>query len=127
MINMRRAFTKHTTLKAYLQTFQEGSWDENNEWTEGTMSRPMPFLVTATPTGSADEGSYGARLNADNIGERTKKFMQFTSRTDMPMNSIITVYNDKYKVVREGYYDAMGFHTVVAEGVSDKTHWEDWL
>lgn len=125
MINMRRAFTRHTTLKAYLQTFEEGSWDDDNNWVEGVMSRPMPFSVTATPTGSADEGSYGARLDADHIGERVKSFMQFTSRTEMPINSIITVYNQRFKITREGNYSDAGYWTTVGERVDTKAHWKD--
>lgn len=127
MISVRRAFTRHTTLKGYLQTFQEGSWDENNMWIEGVMSRPMPFSVTATPTGSADEGSYGARLSAEQTGERIKAFMQLTSRTEMPMKSIVTIYGIKYKVVRIGDYNESGYFTCVGESVSDKGEWQEFL
>lgn len=120
MINQRRAFTKHTTTKAYLQLFGDGYWDEFNEWVRGEATTATPFNVTVTPVGMAEDSSFGAILEARPEGERVQEYLQFTSTTEMPMNSIIYYRLGKYKVVRNAQYAAAGFYSVIGEDVRGK-------
>lgn len=125
MINMRRAFTKHTTTRAYLVLHGDGYFDEYNEWVRGEETPPQPFSVTVTPIGNSEEASYGSALDARPEGERIKTYLQFTSRTDMPMNSFIYYRQFKFKVVQEAEYTAAGFHSVIAENVRGKEEYDD--
>lgn len=121
MINMRRAFTRHTTTRAWLVLKGDGYFNEWNEWVDGEETPPAPFSVTVTPIGSSEEASYGSALDARPEGERTKTYLQFTSRTAMPMNSYILYQQFKFKVVQEAEYRAAGFHSVIAENVKGKS------
>lgn len=122
MISMRRAFTKHTTARAYLQTVSEGSYNEYNEWEEGALSQPIPINVTPKPVGDIDAGAtFGAQLEARPEGERVKEYMKFYSTTEMPMNSFIN-YNDReFKVVSIADYTAAQFYCVTGEYAGGKS------
>ncbi len=121
MINMRRAFTRHTTTNnAGLQLLGTGYWDEYNEWVVGEASQPIPFMVTVTPVGMAEDSSFGAVLEALPEGERVQEYLKFTSPTEMPMNSYIYYLSGKYKVIRDAEYSAMGFYSVIGEDVRGK-------
>ncbi|MFZ4217058.1 hypothetical protein ACEV6Q_04230 [Enterobacter ludwigii] len=119
MINQRRAFNRHTTTKAYLEVWQPGRYDERNRYVDESYSPSTPIAVTPIPFGDRDEGIAGKQLKATEIGERQPAFMQFHSRTEMPMKSIITIYGVRYKVVQINEYAAAGFHKVVATRVLD--------
>lgn len=120
MINMRRAFNRYTTTVAYLELPSMGYFNEYNEWVHGASTPPQPFRVTATPVGMADHASYGTVLEARPEGERVASFLQFSSVTEMPINSFIYYKEFKYKVIRLSDYRAAGFHTVVGENVRGK-------
>lgn len=120
MINMRRAFTRHTTTQAFLVLRGEGHFNDWNEWVNGEESEPVPFSATITPIGNSEEASYGTSLDARPEGERLKTYLQFTSTTHMPINAIILYRQFKLKVVNEGEYNAAGFHSIIAENIKGK-------
>lgn len=120
MIKMRRAFTKHTTTRAYLSLEAEGYWDDNNEWVDGAQSPLVPFNATVTPVGMADYSSFGHVLDALPEGERVQSYLQFTSLTEMPINSFIHYLGGKYKIIRDAEYTAADFYSVIAENVKGK-------
>lgn len=120
MINMKRAFTRHTTVVAYLELSGEGYFNEYNEWEKGTASELQPIRATITPAGMADQAVFGTLLEARPEGERIAKYLQISSTTEMPINSKIFYLEGIYKVVRLSDYRAAGFHTVIAEDVRGK-------
>ncbi len=120
MINMRRAFTTHTTTTAHLVLLAEGYWDENNEWVSGANSPPVPFSVTVMPVGMAEDSSFGAILEALPEGERIQEYLKFTSLTEMPINSFVYYNTGKFKIIRDAEYSAAGFFSVIGENVRGK-------
>lgn len=120
MISVRKAFTVHTTLSGTLRTHEEGHWNEHNEWVDGVLSNPISIRVTATPIGDSDSGVYGETLQSLPEGERTANFMKLTSRTQMPINSIVRVYDTDFKVVKLGQYSDSGYNTCTGERMNDR-------
>ena len=45
--------------------------------------------------------------------------MKFHSRTEMPINSLLSVYGITYFVTQHGNYSAAGFHMVIASKVQN--------
>ena len=122
MISMRRAFTRNTTTIAYQSLKGEGYWDEDNVWVQGVETTPQPFMVTATPVGMSDYASFGSTLEALPEGERVSTYLQFSSPTEMPINTFIYYKEFKFKVVRAAEYSAAGFYSVIGENIRGKAY-----
>lgn len=114
MINQRRAFNRYTTAKHYIEVFVEGFYDNLNNWIPGGYKPAKKFSCTPIAYGDRDSGVAGQTLKATDIGERQPAFMQVHSRTPMPMNSMLTIYGFRYKVVSISDYTDAGFYKVVA-------------
>lgn len=120
MIKMTRAFNRNTTTRVYVVVKQEGYWDEDNEWVEGTESPPIPFNCTILPVDGFDEEGGGNRLHALPEGERVSSFFRITSTKRIPINSEVLYKEYKLKVIGESDYEAAGFYSVIAEDIRDK-------
>lgn len=114
LINQRRAFNRYTTTRMYLEVYQEGYYDDKNNWVGDTYAPKKPIRCTPIPYGDRDSGVSGQSLKATEVGERQPAFMQVHSRTEMPMKSILTIYGLRYKVISVSDYAAAGFFEVIA-------------
>ena len=112
-MNLRRAFNSHTTIKGQISYRLDGVWDSKNNWVEGGLTIPKDFRVVPTPSGNRDDASYGDSLQARPELERIPSHMKFLSRTDMPINCIVVVYGNTYKITKRGNYKGYGFHSAV--------------
>lgn len=112
-MNMRRAFNSKTTIKGNISYRLDGAWDSKNNWIEGGLTVPKKFSVTPTPSGNRDDAAYGDSLQARPELERIPSHMKFVSRLDMPVNSIVEVYGNTYKITKRGNYMGYGFFSAV--------------
>jgi len=121
MINVSRAFNRHTTSKAYIQVEAEGHYDDDNLWVSGELSAPRPIMVTPRPYGDRDSGTYGERLEAGQIGERKPSFILIHTKAtfDLGVNNFFSIYGSTYKVIRKGDYSGGGYYDWVGERVKD--------
>lgn len=114
MINQRKAFNKYTTAKHWLEVYQPGFYDQDNNWVGDTYTAPKKIACTALAYGDRDSGVNGQQLKPTEVGERQPAFMQIHSRTEMPMKSIITIYGLRYKVTSIKDVTDAGFYCVIA-------------
>lgn len=117
-MNMRRAFNSHTTVKGKISYRLDGAWDAKNNWVKGGLTFPAPFRVTPTPSGNRDDAAYGDTLQARPELERIPSHMKFVSRTDMPVNCIVEIYDRAYKITKRGNYKGFGFYSSVGALIS---------
>lgn len=120
MINQRLAFNRYTTATKTIQIYQQGHYDQTNNWVEDTWSAPIKFACTALPYGDRDSGVSGQKLEATDVGERYPAFMQIHSRKEMPMKSIINIYGLQYKVMQVSDISDAGFYRVIAAKVLER-------
>lgn len=113
-MNQKRAFNKFTTGKHYIEVYIPGYYDNKNNWVGDTYSPKKKFKCTPLGYGDRDSGTSGQQLKATEVGERQPAFMEVHSRKEMPMKSILTIYNLRYKVVQIFDYSGAGFYRVVA-------------
>lgn len=114
LINQRRAFNRYTTTRMLLEVYQEGHYDDKNNWVGDTFAPAKPIRCTPIPYGDRDSGVSGQTLKSTEVGERQPAFMQVHSRTEMPMKSVLIIYGIRYKVVSVSDYNAAGFYEVIA-------------
>lgn len=114
MINQRKAFNRYTTAKHTIKVFIPGYYDDFNNWVGVSYSPPKKIRCTPMAYGDRDSGVAGQQLKATEIGERQPAFMKIHSRTEMPMNSLITIYGLVYKVIAINDYTDAGFFSVIA-------------
>jgi hypothetical protein len=119
LINQRRAFNRHTTTKAKIAVWIPGEYDASNMYIGESYGKYKNFTCTPIAFGDRDSGITGKQLKATEVGERQPAYMQFHSRTPMPMKSIISIYGVKYKVTEIAEYAAAGFHKVIAARIND--------
>lgn len=119
MISVRRAFNRHTTTKVLMCSPVGGYWDADNQWVKNAMGPASYIQATPIPHGDRDEGVFGEQLKANPELERQPGFMKFHSRTEMPINSLLSVYGITYFVTQHGNYSAAGFHMVIASKVQN--------
>ncbi|QIS79335.1 head protein [Pantoea phage vB_PagM_SSEM1] len=120
MINQKKAFNRFTTAKHLLEVYQEGHYDEKNNWTGDTYLPGKMIRCTPIPYGDRDSGIGGQKLMATDVGERQPAFMRIHSRTIIPIKSLITVYGLKYKVIEKDDVTDAGFNVVIAAKVLEK-------
>lgn len=121
MISVRDAFHPDTTVWATIETFVDGSWDEDNQWTQGSYTDPKKFRVTPFPAGNVADSVFGETLKAEFYGERSPEFKRFFSKTEMPINTRITYREGIFKVIRLGDYKAGGYWEVLAAKILEQT------
>lgn len=120
MINQRRAFNRFTTATHTIEKYQEGHYDNLNNWVADSWATPVPFRCTPIGFGDRDSGTTGQQLKATDVGERQPAFMQVHSRMPMMIKDILTIYGLKYKVVQLNDYTDAGFYRVIAAKVLEK-------
>lgn len=120
MINQRLAFNRYTTAKFTISVYQNGHYDDKNNWVGESWLPAVKFRCVPIGFGDRDSGTAGQQLKATDVGERRPAFMQVHSRRVMPMKSILTIYGIDYKVIQINDYDAAGFYKVVAARVLEK-------
>lgn len=120
MINQRKAFNRFTTAVHEIEFYNQGHYDDKNNWVGDTYSAPVKFRCTPIAYGDRDSGTNGQQLKATEVGERQPAFMQVHSVIEMPMKSILTIYGIKYKVIQIADYSDAGFHRVIAAKVLEK-------
>lgn len=108
MISVRDAFGRETTSKIQMCVVIAGYWDADNQWVHGGFAPALNFQATPIPVGDFS-GTHGESLTPDPYGERTPAMMRFTSRLEMPMNSVILHGDIPYKVTRRGDYRTGGY------------------
>ena len=110
MINVSDALGGETTTAGKLYMMAAGYWDDDNQWIEGGYTPPLSIRLTPLPVKDR-ESTHGERLKADPYGERTPAYFSLYSKVRMPINSIVTVYDQTFKVTDEGNYSAGGYWT----------------
>lgn len=120
MINQRLAFNRYTTARFKISIYQNGHYDDKNNWVGESWLPPVSFRCTPIGFGDRDSGTSGQQLKATDVGERRPAFMQIHSRSEMPMKSIIEIYGINYKVIQINDYDASGFYRAIAARVLEK-------
>lgn len=124
MISVRRAFNRNTTTKVLMCSPVGGYWDENNQWVKHATGPAIAIRATPIPHGDRDEGVFGEQLKANPELERQPGFMKFHSVTDMPINSLLSVYGTTYFVTQEANYSAAGYYMVIASKVQNLVLYE---
>ncbi|QFG06682.1 head protein [Proteus phage Myduc] len=113
MINQKLAFNRYTTSKHLIQDYIPGRYDEDNNWVEESWGEPRAIRCTPIGYGDRDSGTTGQQLKATDVGERQPAFMQVHSRREMPINSMLTIYKIRYKVIQINDYSDAGFYRVI--------------
>lgn len=96
-----------------------GYWDANNQWVKNSMGPAVAIQATPIPHGDRDEGVFGEQLKANPELERQPGFMKFHSLINMPINSLLCVYDTTYFVTQYANYSAAGFYMVIASKVQN--------
>lgn len=122
MMNQKQAFNRFTTAKHLLEVYQEGHYDDLNNWVGDTYLPATPISCTPVPYGDRDSGVSGQQLKPTEVGERYPAFMEIHSRIEMPMKSLLTLGKHKvvYKVMEVGDLSDAGFFRVIAAKVLEK-------
>jgi len=124
MISVRRAFNRNTTTKVLMCSPVGGYWDDNNQWVKHATGPAIAIQATPIPHGDRDEGVFGEQLKANPELERQPGFMKFHSLTEMPINSLLSVYGTTYFVTQFANYSAAGFYMVIASKVQNLVLYE---
>ena len=119
MISVRRAFNRNTTTKVLMCSPIGGYWDADNQWVKNATGPATAIYATPIPHGDRDEGVFGEQLKANPELERQPGFMKFHSPTNMPINSLLSVYETTYFVTQYANYSAAGFYMVIASKVQN--------
>lgn len=120
MINQKRAFNRFTTAKHEVSIYQEGGYDEKNNWVGDLYLPPKKIRCTPIPYGDRDSGIGGQKLMATDVGERQPAFMRIHTRKNIPIKSLFNIYGLMYKVVEKDDVTDAGFCVYIAAKVLEK-------
>ena len=120
MINQRRAFNRYTTVDNVLFAAPIGGyWDANNQWVVNAMGPVIKIRATPLPYGNREEGVFGEQLKANPELERIPAFMGFHTTHDVPIRSLLCIYDTTYIVLQHGHYEAAGFQKLIGAKVQN--------
>lgn len=120
MINQKKAFNRFTTAKHEVSIYQEGFYDEKNNWSGDVYLPPKKIRCTPIPYGDRDSGIGGQKLMATDVGERQPAFMRIHTRKVVPIKSLFNIYGIMYKVVEKDDVSDAGFCVYIAAKVLEK-------
>lgn len=111
-VNMRRAFTRHTTTPMYFMTFSEGSYDDDNIFHEGVMSRPTMLHGVVNHFSDRDLLLDGSDSSSEGDGlEWTRYNAKLSTRQELKINDRVVYKGINYKVVSLRDNSDSGFFT----------------